>query len=853
VRVEVNPTALNDLGLNLSNVSTALSNANANSAKGQLSDGVRTTALSATDQLFKADEYKSLIVAYKNGSPVTLSDVADVEDSVADVRNTGLSDNQPAVLLIVFRQPGANIIDAVDRVTALMPELQADVPAGMRLSVVMDRTTTIRASVHDTQITLLISVLLVVLVVYLFLRDWRSTFIPSVAVPVSLVGTFGVMYLCNYSVDNLSLMALTIATGFVVDDAIVVIENITRHLEEGKTPIDAALQGAREIGFTVLSISLSLVAVFIPLLLMGGIVGRLFREFAVVLSVAILVSLVVSLTTTPMLCALLLKNNHNQRHGWFYNATESVHQAIYRFYDKTLTIVLRHPLSMLILTIVTVIMTVLLFVFVPRGFFPQQDTGRLMGTIVADQAISFQAMSKMVTQYADVVSKDPAIGHVIASAGGGRGALNTANFFITLKDLNVRKVSSDAIIARLRAKLSRIPGATLFLQSPQDLRVGGRGSNAQWQYTIQDDNLKELSTWAPKLLEKLKTLPGLADVSSDQQDHGLESMVEIDRDTASRLGISAQAIDTALADAFGQSQVSIMYAQLNQYHVVMEVAPQYWQSPASLNLVYLPTNNGQQAALSSIARFARNSTSLAVNHQGQFPAITLSFNLAAGLALSDAVTEINRAELEMGLPASIHGSFQGTAQAFQDSLSSEKLLIAAALIAVYIVLGMLYESLIHPITILSTLPSAGVGALLALLICGVDLDVMGMIGIILLIGIVKKNAIMMIDFALDLERRGGKSPKEAIHQACLLRFRPILMTTLAALFGGLPLALGTGTGSELRRPLGIAIVGGLIFSQMLTLYTTPVIYLYMDRFRLWTKRIFQGDWDDQRFDALAPI
>jgi multidrug efflux pump len=852
VRVEVNPTAVNDLGLNLSNVSTVLSNANANSAKGSLSDDVRMTTLASTDQLFKASEYKSLIVAYKNGAPVKLSDVAEVQDSVADVRNTGLSDNQPAVLLIIFRQPGANIIDAVDRVRALMPELQADVPAGMRLTEVMDRTNTIRASVHDTQVTLVISVLLVVLVVFLFLRDWRSTFIPSVAVPVSLIGTFGVMYLCNYSVDNLSMMALTIATGFVVDDAIVVIENITRHLEEGKTPLDASLQGAREIGFTVLSISVSLVAVFIPLLLMGGIIGRLFREFAVVLSVAILVSLVISLTTTPMLCALLLKNKHEQRRGWFYNATEFVHQAIYNFYSKTLTIVLRHPLAMLILTILTVIMTGALFVFVPRGFFPQQDTGRMMGTIVADQAISFQAMSKLVTQYAQVVSENSAVSHVIASAGGGRGSLNTANFFISLKPLTQRKRNADAVMNELRGKLAKIPGATLFLQVPQDLRVGGRGSNAQWQYTIQDDNLKELTTWAPKLVAKLKTLPGLADVSSDQQDHGLESMVQIDRDTASRFGITAQQIDGALALAFGQSQVSIMYAPLNQYHVVLEVAPEYWQSPASLDLVYLPSKTGSQVKLSSIAKFSRSSTSLTVNHQGQFPAITLSFNLL-GISLSQAVSEIQQAQMEMGLPASIHGSFQGTAQAFQDSLQSEKLLILAALAAVYIVLGMLYESLIHPITILSTLPSAGVGALLALLICGVDLDVMGMIGIILLIGIVKKNAIMMIDFALEAERRRGKSPKEAIYEACLLRFRPIVMTTLAALFGGLPLAIGIGTGSELRKPLGIAIVGGLIFSQMLTLYTTPVIYLYMDRFRLWTKSIFQRDRDADTFDSLIPI
>jgi len=601
-------------------------------------------------------------------------------------------------------------------------------------------------------------------------------------------------------------------------------------------PMQAALVGAKEIGFTVLSMSVSLVAVFIPILLMSGIVGRLFREFAVVLSTAIGISLIISLTTTPMLCAILLRPREAQKHGRIYFASEKVFDWILAIYEKTLTVVLRHPLAMLIVTIATIGLTVVLYVVVPKGFFPQQDTGRLMGSIQADQATSFQAMRDMVTKFAKVVGQDPGVSDVIASAGGGRGAQNTANMFITLKPLNERKLTVDQVIARLRPKLAGIPGATLFLQAAQDLRIGGRASNAQWQYTLQGDDLKELLTWAPKLLAKLQTLPGLADVNTDQQVHGLEAMVTIDRDTASRLGVTPQAIDRVLADAFGQSQVSIMYTQLNQYHVVMEVAPSYWQNPHGLDYIYLPGSGGKQVPLSQIASFSRDTTSLAVNHQSQFPAVTLSFNLLPGVALSDAVREINDAQAQMHVPASIHGSFQGTAQAYQDTLANELYLIIGAIVTVYIVLGMLYESLIHPITILSTIPSAGVGALLALILFGAGLDVMGMIGIILLIGIVKKNAIMMIDFALVAERRDGKSPRDAIFQACLLRFRPIMMTTMAALFGGLPLALGRGTGSELRHPLGIAIVGGLIFSQMLTLYTTPVVYLYMDGLRLFLNR-----------------
>jgi len=847
VRVEVDPAKLNNRGIALGTVASVLQSANANLAKGEVSNQNRTENITTTDQLFLAADYKKQLLAYHDGNPVRIEDVADVEDSIADVRTLGLANGKPAIVIVIFRQPNANIIDTVDRVRALVPELQADVPGGINLRVVMDRTTTIRASVHDTQITLLLSVMLVVMVVYLFLRDWRTTFIPSVAVPVSLVGTFGVMYLMGYTVDNLSLMALTIATGFVVDDAIVVIENITRHLEEGKTPMQAALVGAKEIGFTVVSISASLIAVFIPILLMPGIVGRLFREFAVVLSTAIAISLVVSLTTTPMLCAKLLRPHDQQSHGWFYRVSENVFAKILAGYERTLRVALGHPLVMLIVTLITIAMTATLYTFVPKGFFPQQDTGRLMGAVTADQATSFQAMKGMLYQLANIVGKDPGVSDAIAFAGGGRGTTNTANMFISLKDLSVRKTTADQIINRLRGKLSHIPGATLYLQSPQDVRIGGRASNAQWQYTLQGDDLKELLSWAPRVFEKLKTLPGLADVNTDQQVHGLESMVTIDRDAASRLGITPQQIDQVLSDAFGQSQVSIMYTQLNQYHVVMEVAPNFWQTPHGLDFIRLAGSNGQQIPLSQVATFTRDTTSLAVNHQAQFPAVTISFNLLPGISLGDAVLKINKAEQQMQVPSSIHGSFQGTAQAFQDSLSSEGWLIAAALVTVFIVLGMLYESLIHPITILSTLPSAGVGALLALLLFGADLDVMGMIGIILLIGIVKKNAIMMIDFALEAERRDGKSPKEAIYQACVLRFRPIMMTTMAALLGGLPLALGHGTGSELRKPLGIAIVGGLIFSQMLTLYTTPVVYLYMDRLRLWLNGLFGRRQD---FDAV---
>jgi multidrug efflux pump len=837
VRVELNPVAMDNMGLSLTDVQTALNNANANNAKGDLSDDRQLWMLGTTDQLFKASEYQTLIVSYKNGSPVRLSDIADVIDSVADVRNVGLANGKRAVLLIIFRQPNANIIDTVDRITALLPQLQAEIPAGMRLAPVMDRSTTIRASVRDTETTLLIAVVLVVLVVFFFLRDLRTTLIPSVAVPVSLIGTFGVMYLCNYSIDNLSLMALTISTGFVVDDAIVVIENITRHLEMGVAPLEAALKGAKEIGFTVISISISLIAVFIPILLMGGYVGRLFREFAVTLSVAIAVSMVISLTATPMMCAVLLRPKDQQRHGRLYMTSERFFQWILDTYEKTLTVVLRHSLIMLLVTIGTVILTVFLYAISPRGFFPQQDTGRLTGTIVADQDTSFQAMEKLLNRYVAVVAKDPDVTGTVAFSGG-RGTVNQASMFITLKPNAQRKLTADQIVARLRPKLQRIPGAQLTLVPVQDVSVGGRSSAAQYQYTLQGDNLPDLVQFAPQLLNKLKDLKGLADVNSDQQSHGLETDLVIDRTTASRLGITASAVDTILAAAYSQAEVSTMYTNLNQYHVVMEAGPQFLQHPESLQHIYVAATNGTLVPLSSFAHWAQDTTFLAVNHQGQFPAATISFNLLPNFSLGQATTEIQQAEREIGMPATIHPGFQGNAQIFLQSLSNEPLLIAAALAAVYIVLGMLYESLIHPITILSTLPSAGVGALLALMITHTQLDLIGLIGIILLIGIVKKNAIMMIDFALDVERREGRSPRDAIFQACLLRFRPITMTTMAAALGGLPLALGHGAGSELRHPLGIAIVGGLIFSQMLTLYTTPVVYLYMDRFRLWTKRIF---------------
>ena len=838
VRVDVNPTLLNHFGLGLEDVRIALAAANANRPTGQISDRRNSWSITTTDQLFMAAEYKPLIVSYRNGAPVRLEDIAKVVDSVENIRAAGLVNGEPAVLVIIYRQPGANIIATVDRVRELLPQLRADIPAGINLNVVLDRTATIRASVHDVEFTLVLSIVLVVLVIFMFLRNWRATIIPSIVVPVSLVATFGVMYLAGYSIDNLSLMAMTIATGFVVDDAIVVIENITRHLEKGRKPLEAALEGAQEIGFTVLSISVSLVAVFIPILLMGGIVGRLFREFAVTLSVAIGVSMLVSLTTTPMMCARLLKPHGTERHGRLYLASERLFDAIVDFYSSTLSSVLRHRRLTLLVLLATIGLNAYLFVVVPKGFFPQQDTGRLIGSIQADQDTSYQSMEKLLQRFASTVSEDPAVVGVTAFTGGSQGGVtNSGRMFVALKSREERGMTADEVIARLRGKLSRIPGATLFLQPTQDLRIGGRSSSAQYQYIMQGDNLEDLNEWGPKMIRKLRSLPGLVDINSDQQNKGLKANLEIDRIMAARLGITPQAIDNTLYDAFGQRQVSTIYTQLNQYHVVMGVEPQFWQNPDSLRHIYVQSRGGAQVPLNSVARFGNDATPLSVNHAGLFPAITISFNLTPGTALGDAVERIRAAETEMGLPSTIHCSFSGAAQAFQSSLSSQPLLILAAIVTVYIVLGVLYESYIHPVTILSTLPSAGVGALVALLLCKADLNVMALIGIVLLIGIVKKNAIMMIDFALEAERSEGLTPEQAIYQACVLRFRPITMTTMAALLGALPLAFGTGTGSELRRPLGIAIVGGLIFSQMLTLYTTPVVYIYLDRFRLWLESL----------------
>jgi multidrug efflux pump len=831
VRIEANPHILNQMNLGLEGVRTAVAAQNANQAKGSLDDGSKMWMVRANDQLKKAKDYKPLIVAYRNGAPVRLSDVADVQDSYSNVNNAGSFNGKPSVLIVIFRQPGANIIATADRVIAALPFLKASLPPAIHLEIGLDRTTTVRASVADVQRTLIISVVLVVLVVFVFLREVRATLIPSVAVPLAIVGTFGVMYLCGYSLNNLSLMALTISTGFVVDDAIVVLENVMRHVEAGMKPYQAALVGSREIGFTVVSMSTSLIAVFIPILLMGGIVGRLFREFAVTLSAAIAVSLLVSLTTTPMLCARFLKPHDAGKHGTLYRMSERGFAHLTHGYKVSLGWVLRHRRLVFLIAIVMVFVNVFLYVIVPKGFFPQQDTGRLAGMVMGDQDVSFDAMKKKTDELMGIVRQDPGVENVLAFVGGN-GAQNQGRAFVVLKPLNVRKVSADQVIARLRPKLSHVPGATLFLQSVQDLQIGGRQSNAQYQYTLSGEDLDELYLWAPKLLEKLRKIPQLKDVNSDQQISGLEENVVIDRSTAARLGVTAQQIDAVLYDAFGQEQISTIYQTLNQYHVVLEVAPQYQRTPDALQSVYVITNAGAQVPLSAFAHFESASTSLSVNHQGQFPAVTLSFNLAPGGDLGTATRAIDQAEQEMGMPGSIHGSFQGTAAAFQDSLSSEPILILAALLAVYIVLGMLYESYIHPITILSTLPSAGTGAILALLLFHMQLDVIGLIGIILLIGIVKKNAIMMIDFALEVERT-GKTAAEAIYEAGLVRFRPIMMTTAAALLGAMPLALGHGVGAEIRRPLGIAIVGGLIVSQMLTLYTTPVVYLYMDNFKDW--------------------
>ena len=895
VRVELNPRPLFKYGVGLEDVRAALASANAHAPKGAIEAGDLHYQIYVNDQATRADQYRSLIVAYRDGAPVRLSDLGQVVDSVENIRNAGLSNGSPAVLVILYRQPGANVIETVDRVRELLPELQASIPSNIDIHVAMDQSTTIRSSLHEVERALLISIALVIMVVFLFLRNARATLVPSVAVPVSLLGTFGGMYLLGYSLDNLSLMALTVSTGFVVDDAIVVMENITRHIEAGVPRFQAALQGAREVGFTVLSMSLSLIAVFLPILLMGGIVGRYFREFAITLSIAILVSLVVSLTTTPMMCARLIRPPREQRQGRFSRFAEGCFTRLLRGYDRTLQHALAHPLGVVLILLVTLCFNVYLFIAVPKGFFPQEDTGRVIGGIQADQSISFQAMRQKLTQFITIVKNDNAVANVVGFTGGGQ--TNGGFVFASLKPLSERKLSADQVIARLRRELSQVPGAALFLQAAQDVRAGGRAANAQYQYTLQADNTADLYNWVPKITEALQSIPQLTDVNSDQQQNGLETDLVIDRATAARLGITASQIDNTLYDAFGQRQVSTIYNPINQYHVIMEVAPEFWQSPEVLKDIYVSTaggsvggvqqtnavagtvssakqtstaatiaqdtarnlaNNqlaasGKSAAstgaavsaaretmvpLAAFTHFGPGKTPLAVNHQGLFVASTISFNLAAGISLGDATALVDQAMARIGVPASIHGTFQGTARVFQQSLASEPYLVLAALAAVYIVLGVLYESYVHPLTILSTLPSAGVGAVLALMAFNSEFDIIALIGVILLIGIVKKNAIMMIDFALDAERSEGLSSRDAIYKACLLRFRPIMMTTMAALLGAVPLAIGAGEGGELRRPLGISIVGGLMVSQVLTLYTTPVIYLYLDRFRLWSQRLW---------------
>jgi multidrug efflux pump len=894
VRAELIPQALYKYGVGLEDVRAALSSANAHSPKGGIDVEGQRYQIYANDQANKAKDYKSLVVAYRNGAPVRLSDVGDVTDSVENLRNAGLANGKPAVLIILYRQPGANIISTVDLVKALMPQLRASISPAIDIGLAVDRSITIRTSLRDVERTLILAVLLVIVVVFAFLRNLRATLVPVVAVSVSLIATFAAMYLFGYSLDNLSLMALTVATGFVVDDAIVVLENITRYIEDGMSPLDAALKGANEVGFTVLSMSISLIAVFIPILLMGGIIGRLFREFAMVISISIMISLAISLATTPMMCAVLLRHETGN-HGRLYRMSESFFDAMLDLYRRTLSIALRHPASMMLTLAVVLGLNFYLYSVIPKGFFPQQDTGRITGSIQADQSISFQLMQKKLAQFVGIIKNDPAVETVVGFTGGGQ--TNSGFVFVSLRPLGER-ISADGVIARLRREMAVIPGATLFLQAVQDIRVGGRASNAQYQFTLQGPTFEELNEWTPKIAAALQGDPNLTDVNSDQQNKGLESDLVIDRDAAAQLGVTVSQIDNTLYDAFGQRQVSTIYVARNQYHVIMEVAPQYWQNPETLKDVWISTSgasvggsqstnavagtvsvgkitsatsaNAQAARnlatnsigatgkgvastgsavatsqetmipLSAVAHFTQGATPLAVNHQGLLVANTISFNLPPGGSLSSAVTSIESSMNRIGVPASIRGTFQGTAKAFQDSLQNQPFLVLAALVTIYIVLGVLYESYVHPLTILSTLPSAGVGALLALMAFNTEFSIMALIGVILLIGIVKKNAIMMIDFALDAERTRGLSSVDAIYEACLLRFRPIMMTTMAALLGALPLAIGMGDGGELRQPLGIAIVGGLVLSQILTLYSTPVIYLYMDRLRLWGQRMRGG-------------
>jgi multidrug efflux pump len=843
VRVEMNIAALNRAGISLETVRNAIAATNANRPKGMIDDPQRTWEVGANDQARVAAEYLPLVIAYHNGAPVRLSDVADVQDSVQDVRNLALSNSKPAILIFVRRQPGANIIDTVDRVKALLPVLRASIPAAIDLQVVMERTPTIRASLYETERSLLIAVALVIFVVFLFLRNVRAALIPAVAVPVSLIGTFAVMYLCGFSLNNLTLMALTISTGFVVDDAIVVLENIARHVEAGMTPFRATLRGARQIGFTVLSMSLSLIAVFFPILAMSGLIGRMFREFAVTLSVAIMISLAISLTTTPMMCARLLRREDRSAASKpsallrairlvtdpFWSLVSWIGTAAANGYQRSLAVALRHPMVTLGVLLLTIAANVVLFIQIPKGFFPTQETGLLLGGIQADQSISFQAMSKKLTQFIEIIRQDPAVQAANGFTGGGQ--TNGGFVFAVLKPISETHATSDQVIARLRGQLAHVAGANLYLQPAQDLRVGGRSSNALWQYTLQDGDVNELREWEPRIRAALSDLPELTDVNTDAQDKGLRTNLQIDRSTVDRLNLNMNLVDSTLNDAFGQRQVSTIYEPLNQYHVVMEAAPSYWQQPASLNDVYVISPSGAQVPLNTIAKWGLSNTPLAVNHQGLFAASTISFNLPPGVSLGQATTAIGRSMAKIGVPSSLQGGFQGSAKVFLQSLANEPLLILAALITIYIVLGMLYESTVHPITILSTLPSAGVGAVLALEAFHTEFTIIALIGVILLIGIVKKNAIMMIDVAIEISRRETVDPREAIRRACLLRFRPIMMTTLAAMFGALPLVLVSGEGAQLRQPLGISIVGGLILSQLLTLYTTPVVYLELDRLR----------------------